>query len=89
MIFMLLGLLWKEQWDSRKSSLGLSSWPTTGTIFLLIIQGGTKKGLWCIPEEKCLWNSEIFFDGVFLSIYSHLLKKLELSKLFRKKVIGL
>ena len=26
-------------------------------------------------------NSKIFFDGVFLSIYSHLLKKLELSKL--------
>ena len=25
-------------------------------------------------------NSKIFFDGVFLSIYAHLLKKLELSK---------
>ena len=28
----------------------------------------------------------MFFDGVFLSIYSHLLKKLELSKLCRKKL---
>ena len=34
-------------------------------------------------------NFKIFFDGVFLSIYSHLLKKLELSKLSRKKVMGL
>ena len=33
-------------------------------------------------------NSKIFFDGVFLSIYSHLLKKLDLSKLCRKKVRG-
>ena len=33
-------------------------------------------------------NSKIFFDGVFLSIYSHLLKKLELSKLCRKKGFG-
>ena len=30
----------------------------------------------------------MFFDGVFLSIYSHLLKKLELSKLCRKKLGG-
>ena len=30
-------------------------------------------------------NSKIFFDGVFLSIYSHLLKKLELSMLCRKQ----
>jgi hypothetical protein len=30
-----------------------------------------------------LRNSKIFFDGLFLSIYSHLLKKLELSKLCR------
>ena len=29
-----------------------------------------------------------FFDGVFLSIYSHLLKKLELSKLNIKKFWG-
>jgi hypothetical protein len=36
-----------------------------------------------------LRNSKIFFDGVFLSIYSHLLKKLEISKLCRKKVMGL
>ena len=30
-------------------------------------------------------NSTIFVDGVFLFIYSHLLKKLELSKLFKKQ----
>jgi hypothetical protein len=30
----------------------------------------------------------MFFDGVFLSKYSHLLKKLELSKLNRKKLWG-
>ena len=53
------------------------------------IQGGPKKSLWCDLEEKCWRNSKIFFDGVFLSIYSHLLKKLEISKLGRKKVIGL
>ena len=33
-------------------------------------------------------NSKIFFDGVFLSIYSHLLKKLEISKLCRRKQYG-
>ena len=49
----------------------------------------SKKKLWCDLEEKCLRNSKIFFHGVFLSIYSHLLKTLELSKLCRKKVIGL
>ena len=43
------------------------------------------QSLWCDLEEKCLGNSKIFFDGVFLSIYSHLLKKLELSELNRKK----
>ena len=36
-----------------------------------------------------LRNSKIFFDGVFLSIYSHLLKKLELYKLSRKKELVL
>ena len=45
-----------------------------------VYKGWSKKRLWCNLEEKCLWNSKIFFDGVFLSIYSHLLKKLELSK---------
>ena len=30
-------------------------------------------------------NSKIFLDGVFLSIYSHLVNKLELSNLCRKK----
>ena len=33
--------------------------------------------------------SKIFFNGVFLSIYSHLVKKFELFKLCRKKVMGL
>ena len=56
--------------------------------YIQYIQGGKKKFMmW--SREKCLWNSKIFFYGVFLSINSHLLKKLELSKLFRKKVIGL
>jgi hypothetical protein len=50
---------------------------------------GPKKSLWIDLEEKCLRNSKIFFDGVFLSIYSHLFKNLEFSKLYRKKVIGL
>ena len=49
----------------------------------------SKKSLLCDLEEKCLRNSKIFFDGVFLSIYLHLLKKLELSKLCKKKVTGL
>ena len=39
-------------------------------------------------EEKCLRNSKIFFDGVSLSMYSHLVKKLELSKLCRN-IMGL
>ena len=43
------------------------------------IQGGPKKNYGVIYiEEKCLRNSKMFFDGVFLSLYSHLLKKLEL-----------
>ena len=44
-----------------------------------------------LPEhiEFNLFNSKMFFDGVFLSIYSHLLKKLEHSKFCRKKVMGL
>ena len=53
---------------------------------VLLLQGGPKKSLWCDLEERCLRNSKIFFDGVFLSIYSHLLKKSELSKLRRKKL---
>ena len=48
--------------------------------------GWSKKSLSCDLEEKRLRNSKIFFDGVFLSIYSHLLKKLELSKLCKKKL---
>ena len=50
------------------------------------VQGGPKKSLRIDLEEKCLRNSKIFFDRVFLSIYSHLFKKLELSKLCRKQV---
>ena len=38
-------------------------------------------------EEKGLRNSKIFFDGVFLSMFSHLVK-LEFSKLHRKKLWG-
>ena len=34
----------------------------------------------------CLRNSKIFLDGVFLSIYSHLFQKLELSRLRKKKL---
>ena len=41
-----------------------------------------------LSRGKVFKNSKIFFDGVFLSIYSHLLKKLELSKLCRKKLRG-
>ena len=56
-------------------------------LFIAIyLQGGPKKSLWIDLEEKCLRNSKMFFDGVFLSIYSHLLKKLELLKLCRKKL---
>ena len=46
-----------------------------------------QKKLWCDLEEKCFRNSKMFFDGVFLSIYSYLLKKLELSKLCTKKLL--
>ena len=53
------------------------------------IQSGPKNSLWIDLEEKCLRNSKIFFDGVFLSIYSHRVKKLELSKSRRKKVVEL
>jgi hypothetical protein len=41
--------------------------------------GCPRKSLWIGLEEKCLINSKIFFGGVFLYLYSHLLKKLELS----------
>ena len=46
--------------------------------YLCKIYNGQKKSLWCHIEEKCLGNTKIFFDGVFLSIYSH-----------RKKIMGL
>ena len=36
------------------------------------LQGGPKESSGCDLEEKCLLNSKIFFDGVFLSIYLHL-----------------
>ena len=50
--------------------------------------GWSKKSLGCDLEEKYLVNFKIFFDKGFLSPYSHLLKKLELSKLCRKKSDG-
>ena len=56
--------------------------------FMMWSRGKVFENLWCDVEEKCLKNSKIFFDGVFLSIYSHLVKKLELSKLHRKKSYG-
>ena len=59
-----------------------------GLLKVICIQGGPKKRLWCDLEEKFLRNSKIFFDGVFLSIYSHLLKNLELSNLIEKKLWG-
>ena len=40
-------------------------------------------------EEKRMRNTKIFFNGVFLSIDLHLLKKLELFRSCRKKVTGL
>ena len=55
----------------------------------IYIQSGPKKSVSCDLEEKYLGNYKIFFDGVFLSIYSHLLKKLKLFKLCRKKVMGI
>ena len=64
---------------------GYLLWPS---MIFKETQGGPKKSLWCDLEEQCLRNSKIFYDGVFLSIFSHLLKKLELSKLCRKKLLG-
>ena len=32
--------------------------------------GRSKKSLWCDLEEKWLGNSKIFFDGVFLYIFT-------------------
>ena len=53
--------------------------PSLFSIYLWVINynytGWSKKSFLCDLEEKCLRNSKIFFDGVFLSIYSHLLKK--------------
>ena len=59
-------------------------WGQKHTIYRVV-----QKKLWCDLEEKCLRNYKIFFDGVFLSIYSHLLKKLQLSKLYWKKLWAL
>ena len=73
----------------RKKIIIASARKNANVRKILYIPGGPKKSLWCDLEEKCLGNSKIFFDEVFLSVYSHLLKKLELSKLSRKKVMGL
>ena len=43
--------------------------------------GWSKKKFTMWSRGKVLRNSKIFFDGVFLSIYSHLVKKFKLSKL--------
>ena len=53
-------------------------------IYSMQIQGGPKESLW-IELEESVWEIQKNFDGVFLSIYSHLLKKIELSKFCRKK----
>ena len=34
-----------------------------------VLQGGPKNSLWSDLEEKCLRNSKMCFDGVFLSTY--------------------
>ena len=44
---------------------------------LTVYTGWSKKKFMMYLEEKCLLNSKIFFDGVFLSIYSHLLSYIE------------
>ena len=54
---------------------------------LQYIQDGPKKSLIHL-QKKRLRISKRFFDKVFFSIYSHLLKKLELSKLCRKNIYG-
>ena len=38
-------------------------------LIVLVIQVGPKKSLLIDLEEKCLRNSKLFFDRVFLSIY--------------------
>ena len=53
------------------------------------IQGGPKKVQDVIQRKGVGEILKYFFDGVFLSINSHLLNKLELSKLCRKQVMGL
>ena len=47
-------------------------------FFNIYIYRVVQKSLWFDLEEKCFGNSKMFFFyGVFLSIYSHLFKKLE------------
>ena len=62
--------------------------PSINSFYFLRTTGWSKKSLWGDLEEKCLRNSKMVFDGVFHSVYSHLLKKLELSKSCRKKIMG-
>ena len=53
---------------------------------IIYIQGGPKKSLWCDLEEKCLWNSKIFFDRVFLSIYRIFSKSYSFLRVIEKKL---
>ena len=64
--------------------------PVIGEFYIdSMYTGWSKKRLGCDLDEKCLRNSKILFDGVFLFIYSHLLKKLQLFKFCKKKVMWL
>ena len=55
-------------------------------IYIYTIQGGQKKFMMCSKGKVFVKFKNIFWWS--LSIYSHLLKKLELSKLFRKQSYG-
>ena len=57
-------------------------------IDFIIVQGGQKKSLWCDLEEKCLGNSKKTINVVFLSVYLHLLEKLDLYELWKKTLWG-
>ena len=58
-------------------------------MFLLVYTGWSKKKFMMWSGGKVFEKFGNIFYGVFLSIYSHLLKKFELSKLCGKKVMGL
>ena len=54
--------------------------------WIIHLQGGPKKSLLIGLEKKCLWTSKIFFDGVFLFIYSNLYKKIRFLSNLKKKI---